>query len=72
MQIKHGFPQRNWLGIPKGWEDLGKMEKSWEFEKGNYEYKADLHSFCKDIARVGKENGELFKFCARCKIKINN
>jgi hypothetical protein len=66
--MKTGFPHRNWLGFPKGWEDLGKVGT--QYVKDDL-VKYDSHSYCRTKACIGRENGVLFKFCPKCKIKLD-
>jgi len=61
------FPDKTWLGCPKGWEDLGQVEKVWDRSAHNGEvYKYETHLFCHTNLHIGKENNKLFKFCPRC------
>ena len=62
-----GFPKKIlWFFI--GWKDLGKR-KNWIKDEKEY---ITLHEFCKNRARIGIENGEIFIYCPVCKIKLNN
>lgn len=62
------FPQKTkFLKRPIGWENLGKIGFNFKFREPSY----ITHNFCKTILKIGKENGELFKFCPRCMVKIN-
>ena len=64
--MKKGFPHKNIFGFPKGWKDLGEVE-SYNGKKENLVI--DIHSFCKTILNIGKENNKFFKFCPRCMVK---
>lgn len=72
IRIKKGmsFPDKNWLGYPKGWEDLGEIEK--EYKKRDNGYQIESHTYCKTPTHIGKENLHLFKFCPRCMIKLES
>ncbi len=64
------FPEKTKvLKRPIGWEDLGEVEKATIVEDGITVYITDTHSLCKSRAHIGKENGELFKFCPRCLVR---
>ena len=52
-----------------GWEDLGEVNSSSKIVDGKIEEFNQTHAFCNDTLHVGKENGELFKFCPRCLVK---
>lgn len=70
-----------------GWEDLGQKEGVYqsipkdEWTTVNYhgigsevmkgKLMNDVHSFCQTIINIGKENGELFKYCPRCMVKVD-
>jgi hypothetical protein len=66
------FPQKNWLGLNKGWEDLGEKESHNEVVVDNRIMRTiTVHDFCGSIVHLGKEeNGKLFMFCSKCLIKI--
>ncbi len=66
--MKKGFPSRI-LGIPFGWEDRGKVSG---VAKSENITTYTCCGFCKEIARIGIEDKELFLFCKKCKRKINN
>lgn len=62
-----GFPHflKHWFSrpTPYGWKDLG----------GIHDFGDDSrHNLCGDVLHIGNENGGLFRFCARCRIRINN
>ncbi len=65
------FPERTkfWKS-PVGWDELGEVEQTYSAENGG-SFRVYVHTFCKSIAHVGKENGELFYYCKRCDIKLN-
>lgn len=60
------FPARTWYGRPKGWRDLGYTKTYWDGRL----YTNSTHNLCHTILKMGKENGELFKFCPRCEVKV--
>lgn len=66
------FPNKNWWGIEKGWQDLGKTEKVYREEaSGGTIYNYQGHIYCGTITHIGREeNGQLFKFCPKCLIKL--
>lgn len=67
------FPQKSkFLKRPIGWKDLNKMEGILDVENGKTVVITKVHNFCCTRLHIGKENGELFKFCPRCLIKITN
>ncbi|NJN50388.1 MAG: hypothetical protein HC798_04755 [Polaribacter sp.] len=59
-----GFPIIKW-DKPYGWTDLGEMKTD---NKG-MRYS---HSFCNTFVRIGKENGNIFRFCPMCMVRTNN
>lgn len=71
------FPNyiKGWLIDTKdGWEDLGEVK-----DRIAYDYKAGIdmcypakHAYCQNKIRVGKEEGELFKYCPVCMVKIKD
>jgi hypothetical protein len=63
------FPEKTrFLKRPKGWEDLTEVGYSWDsWERDTFR---PVHSFCKSGLRVGRENGELFRFCPVCLVKV--
>lgn len=66
------FPQKSkFLKRPIGWEDLGKVGSVLNSLNGKTVEVYECHNKCKEIVHIGKENGELFKFCPRCLIKLN-
>jgi len=68
-----GFPKykRKYLFFKKtdGWEDIGEFNSSYKIVDGEIVCLSQAHAFCNDTLRIGKENGELFKFCHRCLVK---
>jgi len=60
LQLKKGFPNKI-LGIPVGWKD-----------KGNPSSLTERHSYCNSYVHIGIENGEIFKFCPICLIKLED
>ena len=68
------FPEKNWLGKTKGWQDLGPVNSKRTLVDGkNIETTTRVHRFCRTRVNVGKENtGELFYFCPRCLIEIKD
>jgi len=65
------FPAKKWLGLlPDGWEDLGKIETKTEVKKDKTIHITPIHAYCGTTARIGREGGELFRFCPRCLIKV--
>jgi hypothetical protein len=71
------FPQKNWLGYNKNWEDLGERNYPKEYVKGSitgeYYIKREGCDVCGDVVHIGKEKEEMFLFCPRCfrKFRIN-
>jgi hypothetical protein len=62
------FPERTeWLKRPLGWEDLGPVKST--RQPGSDDWIYTLHSLCGRRVNIGKENGELFRFCKRCGVK---
>jgi hypothetical protein len=59
------FPnyKKKWkiFNTPDGWEDLDFTGNSWN-EHSSY------HDLCGTTAKIGRENGKLFKFCPRCMV----
>ena len=55
--------------VPDGWEDGGKTGR---YEEPNYSFRVgfQIHEYCGEILHVGRENGEMFKFCPKCLVKI--
>jgi hypothetical protein len=51
---------------------LGDTEKTAKLINGKREIFLEAHTFCGTRSRVGKECGELFKFCPRCMIKTES
>lgn len=69
------FPKfkKNWIGIrkPDGWEDLGVVGSI--FNEPECKAKSIVvHNICKRRARVGKENGKVFRYCPLCLVPIGN
>lgn len=66
------FPNKNWFGKNKGWENMGLVEPFHSINEEGKEIKTtDVHLFCKHQLRIGKENGVLFKFCPVCLVKVD-
>lgn len=67
------FPKyKNYILFKKkdGWKDLGEIEID---DSPSYAYaKIEVHQFCHTRLRIGKERGEIFKFCPRCMVKVSN
>lgn len=60
------FPKK-FLWFPVGWSDRGRVEGKYKSERLR---RYEVHAFCNTTAHIGKEEGELFKFCPRCLVKI--
>lgn len=54
--------------VTDGWEDLGEVDCYYDLERGALTIL--IHSLCSRVIKIGRENGELFKFCPRCMVKI--
>ena len=64
------FPKKTkFLRRPIGWEDLGEMEEITEVVGGNNYTTVKSHDFCNTTVRIGRENGEMFRYCPRCMVK---
>lgn len=64
------FPQRTkFLRRPIGWQDLWESIYYGDIKDGK-ESLLDEHDACHTVIHIGKENGELFKFCPRCEVKL--
>lgn len=59
-------------GIAIGWEKLGEKESG--HEEGNPwdVLTFTTHKFCGRKVYIGKENRELFEYCPRCLIKLQD
>lgn len=66
------FPDKNWLGFPKGWKNLGLVEESHRIENGEVITLTERHTFCNSRLKIGREGQEMFKFCPRCLIKTDS
>jgi len=73
------FPEqkikKSWFGKKTenfGWEDLGEVGIELSVEGGKTIRSQDSHTYCSLPLHIGKENGELFKFCPRCMIKTKS
>ena len=57
---------------PNGWEDLGEVETKIIRLSNDKQLEEieEVHTFCNTKAKIGRENGELFKFCPRCLVKL--
>lgn len=71
------FPNYRFVGIPflqekDNWKDLGECQPFDTVDKeSDKQYRVNyLHPFCGNRVHVGSENGELFKFCPVCLIKL--
>lgn len=53
-----------------GWEDLGEATVPHTDDKFHFAPKYVLHSYCANVAHIGKEDGKLFRFCPNCMVKI--
>lgn len=63
------FPEKTkWFKINIGWQDLGEVNSVYNPQTKCLDY--DCHLLCKTIINIGKENGEVFRFCPRCLIKL--
>lgn len=62
------FPHRTWWNKLIDWEDLGEVDSKYDKKSSTWE----IHGFCKRKLHVGKEDGQLFKYCPRCLVKITN
>jgi hypothetical protein len=65
------FPEKSFLGFTVGWQDLGEIDYSSIVEDGKTIRSWTTHAYCNTKVHIGKENGELFKFCPKCFIKIS-
>ena len=72
-----GFPEckykRRWFFSEKvsdGWEDRGQT--------GRFDYLArswineHFHSYCGQVLYIGREAGDVFMFCPRCLVKVED
>lgn len=63
------FPQRNWLGFPIGWKDLGNVNPT--YVRATDTTTVECCGYCHATTRVGKtSDDELFKFCPQCEEKL--
>lgn len=63
------FPEKNWLGITKGWKNLGRKGSYYDMKINETLY--TIHELCGHRLYVGREGEELFNFCPVCLIKID-
>lgn len=63
------FPERNWLGSRKEWQDLGEIEGQGEIIDGKIFIRTTSCGFCNRTVHIGKEANMIFKFCPRCLVK---
>jgi hypothetical protein len=64
------FPDKNWLGIKRGWKDLGRI-RPYHKEGDPIDYiRTPIHAFCHSKLHIGKEGERLFQFCPRCLVEI--
>lgn len=61
------FPERNWFGMPKGWQDRGEVEKFYLSEGWS---QVGTCPSCHSRAKVGRQNNEPFLFCPKCLVKL--
>lgn len=61
------FPEKNWLGFKKGWEDLGKIDAKWVRDDV---YTQPICTFCRTPIRIGREKQRVFKYCPRCLMDV--
>ena len=57
------FPQKNWIGRPKGWKDVGETKR--EF------HPLPTHGWCQITLRYGYENENMFIYCPKCLVRFN-
>lgn len=62
------FP-KTFLGIAIGWEKRGNVGAY--YDEHLRESMIPIHGFCKTQFKIGLENGKVFKYCPKCKIKID-
>lgn len=67
------FPEikKRWFAPDElvGWEDRGEIGvRAIPYEKPTI----DTCNYCYSVIHIGIENHNLFKFCPKCMIKINN
>jgi hypothetical protein len=55
--------------FPKGWKDLGQVKGNAK-DNGLTTYVS--HELCRTIAHVGLRNDQLFQFCPRCGIVLED
>ena len=68
------FPDKKFFFFNDGWEDLGEENPKYQTViVGKSQIgTVTTHDYCKTIIHIGRENNKLFKFCPRCKVKIEN
>lgn len=66
------FPNKNWLGFPKGWKDLGRVKSFNKFMHGADYTSWEVHTLCHTRARLAREGDEIFKYCPKCMIQLDN
>ena len=47
---------------PDGWEDLGFVSSG--------DRRAEICDFCMRQVKIGRDDGEVFKFCPRCLTRV--
>lgn len=62
------FP-KTFLGIAIGWEKRGDTGGYYDVSLGKQ--MVVTHGFCGTQYKIGIEDGEVFKYCPKCKIKID-
>ena len=72
---KMGFPKykHSWvLGkkMEDGWEDRGRMGY-WDPDTRVW-VGGNFHAYCWQVLHIGREAGDVFMFCPRCLIKIED
>lgn len=70
MNCNMGFPQKNWLGFPKGWQNLGKVSEFTSVENGLSIENKLVCANCKDRIYIGREEDKVFHFCNKCLQKV--
>lgn len=64
----------NWVSEKKegdGWKNLGKVNSIDRIINGKTITETLVHTICKTVLYVGKENGKVFNFCPLCMVKVN-
>ena len=65
----HGFLFRTLRH--EGWEDRGEVGELVLLDNRWRRIDVERHSFCKRDLHIGREgNGEIFKFCPTCLVKV--